>query len=136
MNNFVKIDKFKEDLIKLEDKIIEEKSYLYEQLIKLENEETLIKQNIQFFQKYLNTLEGNENNNKTSILQENKIPNTNNAKTPHIESLMNSTYTLDDIAKPHKSIKAMTFFEEDVGEEVSLDNDEEEYIKKFIKKNI
>jgi hypothetical protein len=61
MDNFLNIDEFKEKLIQLEDGIIEEKSYLFNQIKKLEGEEHLLRENLTFFEKYLNILESGGN---------------------------------------------------------------------------
>jgi hypothetical protein len=58
MDNFIDIEQFKESLIKEEDKIIEEKGYLFDQIKKLEFEENLLKSNLKFFERYLSLLEG------------------------------------------------------------------------------
>ena len=60
MENFVEIEKFKVYLIGEEDKIIEEKSYLFDQIKKLEFEQTLLKNNLNFFENYLQLLINNK----------------------------------------------------------------------------
>jgi hypothetical protein len=56
MEKFVEIEKFKNYLVGEEDKIIEEKSFLFNQIKKLEFEETLLKNNLNFFENYLQLL--------------------------------------------------------------------------------
>ncbi len=57
MENYIDIDKFNENLTKEEDKIIEEKSYIFDQIKKLEFEEILLKNNLKFFVTYVNLVE-------------------------------------------------------------------------------
>ena len=60
MENFVEIEKFKEYLINQEDKIIEEKSILFDQIKKLEFEENLLNNNLNFFENYLKLINMNK----------------------------------------------------------------------------
>jgi hypothetical protein len=69
MENFVNLEDFKNKLMKLQDNIIDEKSYLYDQIKKLAFEENLLKENAKFFERYLNMLEGNGDISELKIIK-------------------------------------------------------------------
>lgn len=73
MDLFENMDKIKEDMTQTLDKIIDEKNRLYDQIKRLETENYIINNNIEFFETYLSFLEHKKSSGKSVSSIENNF---------------------------------------------------------------
>lgn len=78
MDLFENMDKIKENMVYTLDKITDEKKVIYDQIKRLETENYIIQNNLEYFEAYLNFLEYKKVNNNNSISSiDNSISNNN-----------------------------------------------------------
>jgi len=81
MDSFENMDKIKENMINSLDKITDEKKLIYDQIKRLETENYIINNNLEYFQTYLNYLEYKKASEKSVSNIDNNIQiNSNNLK--------------------------------------------------------